>query len=332
MIKPQDVLFILIILLLIWKRNPKYFVIAGLLSIIIAMPLFHFWVFFTAERLVWYAAGFLLLAIILFIFDTKEENKSDAYQNQQYFKNHESNFISKTVIQSIIKEVIILAEKNTGKKIQDMVVLDVGSGFGGYSFELEKYAKQVVGVEPDTHAYSAAVKEARFKKSKVEFHNALIECFSTKTRFDLVLSLTTIEHMPDQQASFKKILSLMNKNAMLYVTAPNKWWIVEQHYGLPFLSWLPVPLANFYVKQMHKADSFQDSSYSLSYFGMKKLFSSLPCTYQFYLPSQDAAYLGCGQDKNSIYASIRNVGISLIRKYPIFWSISKGFIVLVKKR
>jgi hypothetical protein len=59
--KPQDILFILILIFLLWKRNPKYFSIAGLACLLISIPLFHFWIFFTAQRLVWYA--FVLLAI-----------------------------------------------------------------------------------------------------------------------------------------------------------------------------------------------------------------------------------------------------------------------------
>lgn len=62
--KPQDILFIILLLVLIWKSNPKYFVIVALFCLLAAIPLYQFWVFFTAERLVWYAGAFLLGAII----------------------------------------------------------------------------------------------------------------------------------------------------------------------------------------------------------------------------------------------------------------------------
>jgi len=69
--KPQDIVFIILLAFLLWKRNPKYLVVAGLLCLVLSMPLFHFWVFFTAERLVMYAAGFLLSSLILFWFTAK---------------------------------------------------------------------------------------------------------------------------------------------------------------------------------------------------------------------------------------------------------------------
>lgn len=63
--KPQDIIFFVVLLLLLWKRNPKFLVIAGLVSLVIAMPLFYKWVFFTAQHLTWYAGAFFLSASVL---------------------------------------------------------------------------------------------------------------------------------------------------------------------------------------------------------------------------------------------------------------------------
>ncbi len=63
--KPQDLLFIAVFLLLLIKRDPRYFAIAGLICIGISVPLFSQWVFFTAQRLVWFAFLFFSFAVIL---------------------------------------------------------------------------------------------------------------------------------------------------------------------------------------------------------------------------------------------------------------------------
>lgn len=65
--KPQDILFFFILLFLIYKKSQKLAVFSGLICIVIAIPLFSFWVFFTAERLTWYAAAFFLLAGVLIL-------------------------------------------------------------------------------------------------------------------------------------------------------------------------------------------------------------------------------------------------------------------------
>ena len=64
--KPQDILFIITLLGILFFRKPRMLVFAGLLCFILSVPLFSHFVFFTAERLVMYAAGFLLVSIIMF--------------------------------------------------------------------------------------------------------------------------------------------------------------------------------------------------------------------------------------------------------------------------
>jgi hypothetical protein len=70
--KPQDILFIILLLGLVFTRKPKILVWAGLACFIISMPLFAKWIFFTAERLVMYGAGFLVVACVMFWFKYKK--------------------------------------------------------------------------------------------------------------------------------------------------------------------------------------------------------------------------------------------------------------------
>lgn len=73
--KLQDIVFLVIIAFLAWRHNPRYFVIAGLIMLIVAIPLYAKWIFFTAERLTMYAGVCMLIAVILFLFMRKEANK-----------------------------------------------------------------------------------------------------------------------------------------------------------------------------------------------------------------------------------------------------------------
>jgi hypothetical protein len=63
--KIQDLLFVLVLILLFWRRNLRLAVGAGIACLLLAMPLFGFKIrLFTAERLTIYAATFFLLAIL----------------------------------------------------------------------------------------------------------------------------------------------------------------------------------------------------------------------------------------------------------------------------
>jgi hypothetical protein len=70
--KIQDIVFFVVLALLILKRSPKLAAFCGILCLFLSIPLFSFWVFFTAERLTWYAAAFFLLAMIFYLFQSKE--------------------------------------------------------------------------------------------------------------------------------------------------------------------------------------------------------------------------------------------------------------------
>lgn len=63
--KPQDIAFIVVFLLLLALRKQKLFIYAGLGSLLLAIPLFAKWIFFTAERLTWYAAAFFLASLLV---------------------------------------------------------------------------------------------------------------------------------------------------------------------------------------------------------------------------------------------------------------------------
>ncbi len=65
--KIQDILFFITFGLLLHRRDPKLFAIFGALAFILAIPLFSLLVFFTAERLTWYAGAFFLAATILYL-------------------------------------------------------------------------------------------------------------------------------------------------------------------------------------------------------------------------------------------------------------------------
>lgn len=251
--------------------------------------------------------------------------------NQRYYKYRREKTVSKSIVNSAVEEILSVARLELKRPLKELTVLDVGCGSGEYSFALEKYVKKVVGVEPYGPIYECALVNKRKLKSRVLFFNKPIEEFSSDEKFDLVVSLTTLEHMPNAEKSFQRIFSLMKKGGIIYLTAPNKLWPIESHYKLPFLSWLPLPIANFYVRIAGKADSYEDCSYSKTYFGVRRFFNKFPCGCKFVLPQNpNSSFIG-SNTRSSFYQVIKKVGIALIKRHPFFWIFSKGFIMVVRK-
>lgn len=65
--KPQDILFFIVLAMLLLIQKPRILVVAGLVCFMLAIPLFSSWIFFTAQRLVYYGAAFLLVGSVLLL-------------------------------------------------------------------------------------------------------------------------------------------------------------------------------------------------------------------------------------------------------------------------
>lgn len=61
--KIQDIFFVLVLTSVLIIKKPRLFLTLGLFSLVLSALLFSKWIFFTAERLTWYAAVLFLVAI-----------------------------------------------------------------------------------------------------------------------------------------------------------------------------------------------------------------------------------------------------------------------------
>lgn len=74
--KIQDLGFLLMFALVFSLARPRLSVALGLFCLVLAMPLFAGWIFFTAERLTWYAAAFFALAILQILWEGKHAHRN----------------------------------------------------------------------------------------------------------------------------------------------------------------------------------------------------------------------------------------------------------------
>jgi SAM-dependent methyltransferase len=69
--------------------------------------------------------------------------------------------------------------------------------------------------------------------------------------FDIVISNHVIEHVggdEDQRRHLLEIRRVLASAGVVYLAVPNRWRLVEPHYRLPLLSWLPPSLSDRYVR------------------------------------------------------------------------------------
>jgi|GEM_PF-98171 len=129
-------------------------------------------------------------------------------------------------------------------------VLDDGCG-SGYTAEVlggvVGPTGDVVGIDPtdqrvthDAHRFVSA------SGTELPFDDA---------HFDVVVSNHVIEHVGDlaqQRRYVQEARRVLRDDGVLYLAVPNKFRLVEAHYSLPLLSWLPQRWADRYVRLTRK--------------------------------------------------------------------------------
>lgn len=134
-------------------------------------------------------------------------------------------------------------------------VLEVGCGSGVISHLIAKW----LGPESEVHAVD--VVDQRVVSDN--FHFRKIEDVSlpyADGMFDYVISNHVIEHVGDRQSQSRHIGELrraLSSTGTGYLAVPSRWQLVEPHYRLPFLSWLPRKLRTPYLR-LARRGSFYD--------------------------------------------------------------------------
>jgi SAM-dependent methyltransferase len=77
--------------------------------------------------------------------------------------------------------------------------------------------------------------------------------------FDFVISNHVIEHVgkaEDQANHLREVLRCLEPGGTFYFAVPNRWRIMEPHYKLPLLSWLPDKIASAYVRLFKRGSHY----------------------------------------------------------------------------
>lgn len=128
-------------------------------------------------------------------------------------------------------------------------VLDLGAGSGRLSAYLKPRVRSIVAADRDTAPFAAeGVDIHRTPGSDLPFADRA---------FDAVIFNHVIEHVGDraeQGAILHEIARVLRPGGVLYLAVPNRFALIEPHYKLPFLSWLPQSLADAWVRATGKND------------------------------------------------------------------------------
>lgn len=128
-------------------------------------------------------------------------------------------------------------------------IVDLGAGTGIVKKTLEDITgKYISGIEMDISFVEEREGMAAGDATRLPLRAASV---------DFALMNHLYEHVRDQAGLFYELSRVLAPGGAAYVSAGNRLAIMEPHYRLPFLSWLPRPLADAYLRASGRGESYR---------------------------------------------------------------------------
>jgi SAM-dependent methyltransferase len=141
--------------------------------------------------------------------------------------------------------------------LSGLTVADVGCSAGFISDELAQAgAKHTIGIDIDVPGLCKAADRFGERVGFVCGDGERLP-FADGT-FDAIVFNHIYEHVVDPDAVVKELYRVLADDGALYLGLGNKYGIMEPHYRLPFLSYLPAGLADRYVRASGRADQYYE--------------------------------------------------------------------------
>ena len=149
-----------------------------------------------------------------------------------------------------------------------LTLLDIGCSSGIMTKIYSNYFSKTIGIDIDKSAIDFAINNFDQKNLKffnISYNNSEL----VKKKFDVITCSHIYEHVDDPQDLMDTIYNLLNPGGICLFIAGNKLKLIEPHFKLPFLSYMPSKLGNLYIKLMKRDGEFYQKH--LSFFKLKKL-------------------------------------------------------------
>jgi ubiquinone/menaquinone biosynthesis C-methylase UbiE len=160
-------------------------------------------------------------------------------------------------------EKIVAVLRAHGLEVSKSRLLDVGCSCGIITSLLAKEFKWLVGVDLERSITQTGHGEFDFIQADA--------CYLPldSGSFDAVILNHVLEHVIDSPRLLGEIWRILVPGGRCYLACPNRFSLIEPHYRLPFLSWLPRSWADAYVRLFKRGECYLD--YPPGYFRLLKM-------------------------------------------------------------
>lgn len=155
------------------------------------------------------------------------------------------------------KIIAILRDALGDRDPGNLRLLDVGASTGYLTDELGAVFGDVVGIDIDEPGVAHARSVVRRPNVTVQLGDAMALPFEDGA-FDVVVANHVYEHVPDPHRLLAEMRRVLAPGGVIYFAACNRLTLIEPHYRLPLLSWLPGGLADGYLRLTGKGERYYE--------------------------------------------------------------------------
>jgi len=175
-------------------------------------------------------------------------------------------------LQKADKVVAVLSDY-FGPSASEISALDIGCSTGIMTCRYAQRFGRVVGIDTD----AVGVQYARRFAEQAGFSSDQVACevadgcnlpFDDNS-FDAAVCNQVYEHVDDHQALINEIFRVLRPGGACYFGCGTRHVLIEGHYKLPLLSWLPRPVADWYMAAAGRNARYDVTL--LSYRNLRKL-------------------------------------------------------------
>ncbi len=141
--------------------------------------------------------------------------------------------------------------------LHGLAALDIGCSTGFIADELAADGAKTTGADIDVPGLERARENFG---GRVEFICASGDDMPLPDNsLDIIVFNHIYEHVVNPDAVVTEIHRLLKPNGVAYLGLGNKYQIIEPHYRLPFLSWLPQRAADAYVRRSGRSEEYYEN-------------------------------------------------------------------------
>lgn len=155
-------------------------------------------------------------------------------------------------------EKIIYSISELRKDLNLLRCLDLGCSSGVITSALQPYFNQIVGMDYDPTGLNAIPEER--KALSVFIRGDAMRLPFPDDSFDVIVCAQVYEHVLDDKVLFSEISRIIRTDGIIFFSGPNKLFPIEPHYKLPFIHWLPLSWADYYLRIFKKGNLFDIKS------------------------------------------------------------------------